>query len=377
LYLIFSTEVTTRALAIQEGQKQQQIQQLNAAYLSQRGQLERQISEYSGNDDPVVSSLNQKLQALQAQLPAVSGDAEKLGEAAAYELDGKKISFKLSDGTTISTTGSGSAGPNYSTLESEYQSKKTQLGQLNLDITSDTTALNNQKAHDASSAAGPIHGLQTQEQTLDTQHDAQVAAINNGTNIVKGVLIREEALNQLANDMQPSTLKIDPPPACPTGVGRVWCDTVRFFVEPTPLGGYIAAFRGLFLSIELLPILLKIVMSLRRRRPYDALISLIEESNIAQHIELLDNNLIQVGALLESRASWRKSQRSGTGAEFLLATASSAQIDSNNGANALTAALNKNYKQRVRLWPRQRSKRLSEQGTAPYSGNGSGINGHR
>lgn len=377
LYLVFSGEVTTRALAIQEEQKQQQIQQINTAYLAQRGQLELQIREYSGSDDPIVSTLTSRLAALKAQLPAVSGDAEKLGEAAAYELDGKKISFTLSDGTTITTTGSANAGPNYTTLKSGYDSKEKQLGQLNSAIGSVTGELNKQNAEDAKSAAGPIKDLQAQEKALDTQHDNQVAAINSGVGTVKGVLIREQALNQLANDMQPTTPKVDPPPACPTGIGRVWCDTVRFFVEPTPLGPYIGAFRGLFLSIELLPILLKIVMSLRRRRPYDALVALIDEANIAQHIDLLDNILIQVGALLESRASWRKSQRSGAGAEFILATAPGVRAESNEQANALAVALGKRYNQRIRLWPRRRSNGEPKQEAPPFLGNFGSRNGHR
>lgn len=377
LYLVFSGEVTTRALAIQEEQKQQQIQQINTAYLAQRGQLENQIKQYSGSDDPVVTALTNRLSDLKAQLPAVSGDAEKLGEAAAYELDGKKVSFTLSDGTTITTTGSANAGPNYITLNSEYSSKEKQLGNLNSAIGSVTGQLNKQKSDDAAAAAGPIKGLQAQEKALDIQHDSQVAAINSGVGTVKGVLIREQALNQLANDMQPTTAKVDPPPACPTGIGRVWCDTVRFFVEPTPLGGYIGAFRGLFLSIELLPILLKIVMSLRRRRPYDALVALIDETSVAQHIDLLDNILIQVGALLESRASWRKSQRSGAGAEFILTTAPGLRAESDEQANVLVTALGKRYKQRIRLWPRRRINRTVEQGTPPFSGNLGSKNGHR
>src|SRR6185437_7180765 len=147
---------------------------------------------------------------------------------------------------------------------------------------------------------------------------------------------------------------------CSTGVGGAWCHVVRFFVEPTPLGPFVGALRLFFISIELLPILMKIVMSLRRRRPYGSLIGAIEEVSTAASIELVDNQLIQVGALLERRASWRKSQRAGTGAEFILAAASREQLRNIDPGNALAVALGERYKQRIRLWPRRRKHERSE-----------------
>ncbi len=368
LFMIFTSEITVRAQAIQQEQQQQQIAQLNATYQAKRRQLQNAIDAEAGTDDPVLASLLQRQKTLQKKLSNLTSDITKLNQAQADEFDGIKAIFTLSNGVVIRTTGKLGGGKDYQALLTELRKDNAQLGPLQSRVSTISASVNSRRSKDESTNSGPIGKLESQEKTLDAQHATSLQQLESGVGPVTGVLIREQALGQLAGDMNPTTVAVNPPSACSTGASGVWCHITRFFVQPTPLGPFVASFRLFFISIELLPIIMKIIMSLRRRRPYDALVAAIEEVSTASSIELLDNQLVQVGAVLESRASWRKSQRSGTGAEFILAGIARSHMDNGTRENVLASALGRRFKSRVRLWPRSRKQELGDPPKAGLNG---------
>ncbi|MGO4859648.1 DUF4407 domain-containing protein [Arthrobacter sp. 2MCAF14] len=109
------------------------------------------------------------------------------------------------------------------------------------------------------------------------------------------------------------------PPSC--GAWNVGCVIGQYFFYPSPMGPMVGAFRIVFLSMELMPIILKIGASLRRRRPYDTLMAATEHVSEGASVRLASQHLMRIGTLIERDAYERRQARSANGAEFVAATA--------------------------------------------------------
>jgi hypothetical protein len=72
------------------------------------------------------------------------------------------------------------------------------------------------------------------------------------------------------------------------------------------MGPIVIAYRLIFFVIEILPITYKIIASLRRRRPYDAVKAALEEAAVADSIRLADRHLHEAAAEMAARAHLRK-----------------------------------------------------------------------
>ena len=93
---------------------------------------------------------------------------------------------------------------------------------------------------------------------------------------------------------------------------NVFCRLHRFLLPPTPMGPFVVAFRVIFFVIEILPITFKVISSLRRRRPYDAVQAAFEEAAVADAVRLADRQLHEASAEMGARVRLRHSGRGGT-----------------------------------------------------------------
>lgn len=133
-----------------------------------------------------------------------------------------------------------------------------------------------------------------------------------------GILIRREALHQLSMLTEPWAPYSSPTlEACNPGVWRIPCTIWQALFPATPLGGFIGPIRIMLIIIDTAAVWFKLFSSLRRRRPYDALIAAIEEADIADSVNRLDLTLNEVGEIIEMRAATRRGARGVAGAEYL------------------------------------------------------------
>lgn len=88
-----------------------------------------------------------------------------------------------------------------------------------------------------------------------------------------------------------------------------WCSLRTWLIPSTPLGPQIAAWRYFFLLFDLMPILAKAVLSLRRVRPYDEVEAGLALISRVRMLNSVDWQLNQVGADWEDRAAERRSRR--------------------------------------------------------------------
>lgn len=328
LFFVFSDELQTVAEGIRASQRQELAASLTSAHDQQKATLQKAIDSYSGSNDPNVKALNVMIDKLNAVLNAKQADIATITLAIGNEAQGFKQCFKFASADApkngLCTSGhSGSNGHDYRTdvgLRADWEDQakvyRTTLSMLNGKLAARKKALTSDK-----STRKTIARLDRQISTLDNQLTTDLASVDAPLGRIKGILIRNQALTALEKDNNPEVTPITKIKDCASGFGGFFCSLSRIVYVPTPIGPYVAAFKILFFCIEILPIVLKIVFSLRERRPYDELEAAIEEVGRAKTTEMLDNQLIQVGARLESRATWRKAQRSAVGTEFLLAAA--------------------------------------------------------
>jgi hypothetical protein len=147
------------------------------------------------------------------------------------------------------------------------------------------------------------------------QTDA-LAAANKLSTKPAGLLIRREALHQLEQDKTPWLATFTPEGRCSSSF-RWLCELKRSAFPSTPLGTYVGVFRAILFLIDILPVLLKIFYSLRKRRAYDVLVAALEEASVADSMNKLDFTLNDLGADMEDRAATRRGRRSSSGARLL------------------------------------------------------------
>ena len=152
--------------------------------------------------------------------------------------------------------------------------------------------------------APALHALDVLDNQAAANEQAQIAAATVSTSVVKGLLVRQAELNQLINDRNPDTVAPDPVPKC----SNVFCSIRNWLLPPTPMGPIVIAYRVIFFVIEILPITYKVITSLRRRRPYDAVKAALEEAAIADSIRLADRHLHEAAAEMAARAHLRRSR---------------------------------------------------------------------
>lgn len=317
---IFQSEVDDRVEVLREQRSADRVAQVQATYEEQVGRLDDRIEALREvRSSPEVVAATQLVESIQQQADDIRRDLAVIEAAKNAEAQGRAEEFVLTDGTKFATSGESGVGPLTRQLASLEATRNADLL-----VTEDAKARAEGELQSAQADADErasendveLNSLLAERAALTDAQDGLKAEAAQEGSVVSGLLLRREALEQLASDPDPSTAELEDRAVCVDG--GFFCDLRERIYKSTPMGPWIGAFRWFFLTIDMLPILLKMQLSLRQRRPYDALVAALEERGTANALDLADDGLSHVGRDLEARAYWRKSQRAGSGMEYLL-----------------------------------------------------------
>lgn len=320
---IFSSEVAERVTVLEGERSADRVREVQSAYDTAVASIDKQVAALEADaDSPEIAAAIDLVGEAQARLEGIRSDRTTVEAAKNAERQGIAGTFTLTDGTILNTSGLAGPGPLTSQLagvvaklDGDQQNADSALKAANDDL----TRLREAAKEKVGKNDPEVTQLRSDRQALTAALPGKLEAAKAPESSIRGLLLRREALERLAEDADPSTGKLDRSPGCRGGgMSRAFCDFRNRLYKSTPMGPWIAAFRYFFLAIDMLPIVVKVQLSLRRRRPYDALVAAMEERATAVAIDLTDDGLSHVGRDLEARAYWRKSQRTGTGMEYLL-----------------------------------------------------------
>jgi hypothetical protein len=306
LFLVFAPEITQRAGYIEQQNQAQRIAQIQADAKTQTAQRAAQRAQLSGAADPDVVRLRAQSATLTKQLANARKDLEVVQSAAAAERDGLPFTGKLSDGTPVTSTGMRGDGAASHSLQGRRAETQTLVGTLSSRLDQTGTAIDARIAAVKATNAAALATLAAEDRQAASAQQAAITAASGDPGSVKGLLVRQAALNQLVNDRKPDTVVQDSLPRCTNSL----CRFHRFLLPPTPMGPFVVAFRVIFFVIEILPITFKVISSLRRRRPYDTVKAAFEEAAVADAVRLADRQLHEASAEMGARVRLRHARRS-------------------------------------------------------------------
>jgi hypothetical protein len=308
LFLVFAPEITQRAGYIEQQNQAQRIAQIQADAKTQAAQRSAQRAQLSGAADPDVVRLRTRAATVTGQLANARKDLEVLQSAAAAERDGLPFTGKLSDGTPVTSTGMRGDGAASHSLQGRRAATQKMVDTLSARLDQTDAAIDARIAAVKATNAAALATLATEDRQAASAEQAAITAASGDPGSVRGLLVRQAALNQLVNDRKPDTVVQDSLPRC----SNVLCRLHRFLLPPTPMGPFVVAFRVIFFVIEILPITFKVISSLRRRRPYDAVKAAFEEAAVADAVRLADRQLHEASAEMGARIRLRHAGRRDT-----------------------------------------------------------------
>ena len=305
LFLVFAPEITQRAGYIEQQNQAQRIAAIQADAKTQAMQRSAQRAQLSGASDPDVVRLRAQAATITKQLANARKDLEVLQSAAAAERDGLPFTGTLSDGTPVTSTGMRGDGAASHSLQGRRAATQKMVDTLSARLDQTDAAIGARNVAVKAINADALATLASEDRQAATAERAVIAAASSDPGSVKGLLVRQAALNQLVNDRKPDTVVQESLPRCT----NVLCRMHRFLLPPTPMGPFVVAFRVIFFVIEILPITFKVISSLRRRRPYDAVKAAFEEASVADAVRLADRQLHEASAEMGARVRLRHSGR--------------------------------------------------------------------
>jgi Domain of unknown function (DUF4407) len=305
LFLVFQPEVNARAAYLEQQLQAQRVAAIQADFKAESDERAEQRRQLSGAADPQVLRLTAQAEDLTGKLDPARKDLGILQAAAAAEFDGDKYQAKLSDGTTVRTTGKFGDGAAARSLAQRRDTQRATVDDLAARLRRTNAALDARLAAVKKENAPALSTLETLDNRAAAQQQAATTAAASDQSAIHGLLIRQAALERLTQDQVPETVVDDPVPAC-GGFFAPWCVLRNWIIPPTPMGPVVAAYRVIFFTIEILPITYKVIASLRRRRPYDVAKAALEESNNIDSIRLLDRHLHEAAMELRNRSRQRR-----------------------------------------------------------------------
>jgi Domain of unknown function (DUF4407) len=303
LFLVFAPEITQRAGYIEQQNQAQRIAQIQDDAKTQAAQRTAQRAQLSGASDPDVVRVRAQATAITKQLANARKDLEVLQSAAAAERDGLPFTGRLSDGTPVTSTGMRGDGAASHSLQGRRAATQKTVNTLSARLDRTDAAVAARIVAVKAINADALATLAAEDRQAASAEQAAITAASGDPGSVRGLLVRQAALNQLVNDRKPDTVVTDALRRCT----NVLCRVHRFLLPPTPMGPFVVAFRVIFFVIEILPITFKVISSLRRRRPYDAVKAAFEEAAVADAVRLADRQLHEASAEMGSRVRLRHS----------------------------------------------------------------------
>jgi hypothetical protein len=282
------------------------------------------------SQDPNVNLLATRLNQLNSENKIQTQDLEKLQAYVRAEKDGQKgYTYVLSDGSRPphGTTGQPGCVRECHEAEDAASQKQIQIDKTQSQISQTQVALDGALKNASSTDQRAYNAYLAEKQTISDQRteakkreDTAVANANSLPDKVHGILIRRAALHQLVNSQTPwNTVNETNTSAQPVSascasnwIGFV-CRSWRSFFPNTPLGTFVGSVRVLLIIVDMSAVIFKLMASMRRRRPYDAMVAAIEEAQTAEVVNRLDKALDLSGRIREERAALRHSARAGDG----------------------------------------------------------------
>lgn len=317
-FFAFDHEIDTRIDYIQRTLTADSVQKVEQRFTDASRRRKAEEARLTHINDKAYLKARNRASRLTDQASDAEADADLLAMLAGKELDGLKASITLSDHSHFKSTGHGSTGPVYTSLVDAKDSRRKHARELRAEAGDERALARAAAIRVDTRNAAQLAALKRADKSAATDLDTAIADAKEDFSR-KGLLVRRDALKQITDDKRPETSAPDPYAPC-KGSWKWACDAKNVLFPPTPLGPFIGVFVLLLFLIEILPVSLKIRMSMRRRRPYDALKAALEEASSAGALDMLDAALNQTGGDLERRASLRKAERTGAAAEFLLAS---------------------------------------------------------
>jgi hypothetical protein len=304
LFLIFQPEVNARTAYLQQQQQAQRVASIQADFSAESAKRAAQRTQLSGASDSEVQRLTQQVATLTTQLDTARKDLGILAAAAAAELDGDPYTGKLSDGTTVKTTGKAGNGAAAQSLAQRRDTQQAMVDDLSGRLTRARSDLDKRRAQIQQDNAPALSTLDQLDNEATADQRAALDAAVADPSAVQGLLIRQAALNNLEYDAKPETLAADAVPAC-HGLFAWLCQLRNWVLPPTPMGPTVVAYRVIFFVIEILPITYKVISSLRRRRPYDIAKAALEEVSAIDAFRVVDRYLHDASAEAGERSARR------------------------------------------------------------------------
>ena len=305
LFLVFAPEITQRAGYIEQ---QNQAQRIARSRPTRRRRP--RSAPPNGRNCPARPirtwcACAPRAATVTTQLANARKDLEVLQSAAAAERDGLPFTGKLSDGTPVTSTGMRGDGAASHSLQGRRAATQKMVDTLSVRLDQTDAAIDARIAAVKTTNAAALATLAAEDRQAASAEQAAITAASGDPGSVQGLLVRQAALNQLVNDRKPDTVVQDSLPRCT----NVFCRLHRFLLPPTPMGPFVVAFRVIFFVIEILPITFKVISSLRRRRPYDAVKAAFEEAAVADAVRLADRQLHEASAEMGARVRLRHAGR--------------------------------------------------------------------
>ena len=308
--------------------------------------IDKQIQQATTSLAPNLARKQSDLEDLQTKEAGFENDVGLIAQALAAECNSVRVKYTLSTGLPVETTGKPGCGPNapgrLRDLQTTYETKvvtanrdidtlQRQVDSMQERVDSDPLVIQ-LRAERASLANGGSDGDCTPSKPSSTSPSASPlpsttkgkkrkasASTTESSDCVaqtyiRGIGIREEALRDLEHDTDPATVAVDPAPAC-----KHWiCKVGRFFVYPSPAGRKVAAIRWILFLMEIMAVLVKMGLVLRRRRPYDTFLAALEVVHEGSSVAMAGNELANMGAVLEQKSAYRRLRRVAAVADVLL-----------------------------------------------------------
>jgi hypothetical protein len=301
LFLVFEPEVNARTAYLQGQEQSQRIAEIEARYQKVGNENAAKRAALSGQDNPDVVRLAKELADLDANLIKARFDFGVLSTAAAAEVNGDPYTGTLSDGSAVTTTGRRGDGAAARSLAIRRDNQKSIVDDLAARQASTRTTLDTTREAIKKTNAAGLAQLDEKTNRDIQDRNAEMARVT-GEAPLKGLLRRQAALDLLTYDTAPDTLQNDPIPPC-HGLFYPVCKVRNWLLPPTPMGPTVIAFRIIFLVIELLPIMFKILQSLRPRRPYEVAKAALEHASMLRSYRLLDGALHDVSGDMVGEAT--------------------------------------------------------------------------
>ncbi len=323
LFVVFKSEIDARVSAIRVQSADSARTQETQIYKRTISNLNAQLAALTVAGDPTVASLNTNIGKARTDIANATADVSALKDLEVKEIyNGSVQCVELSTSQQVCTSGKVGRGPaaaaivsalgqRYGALRGARNTLRTLEGQRSAAL---KAARRREKGN-----TSRIQQIKTELANVQSAHIHALQQLSGEATDTTGILVRHQAVASLEADTNPSTVQVDPLPPCPRSPLLNWgCHTLRIVWPGTPMGTFVVALRLLLIAIDLMPIVIKIQFSLRRRRAYDALRAALEERYVASAINIVDARLVAIGEKMERRASERKFERSGSGANLIL-----------------------------------------------------------